>query len=57
MIKKLRRRIFFIIMISLSIVIIGIIILFTLFNYKNMIKTSSLILDRFIINDSQKSIV
>ena len=48
MIKKLSKRIFFIIMAALSIIILGIIILFTFFNYKNTIRTSTFMLDRFI---------
>lgn len=48
MIKKLSKRIFFIIMTALSIVILGIIILFTFLNYTNTIRTSTLMLDRFI---------
>lgn len=54
MIKKLKRRIFFIIMISLSIVILGIIILIAGFNYTSTIKTSTLILNRFINNEPIK---
>lgn len=48
MIKKLSRRIFCIIMVALSIIILGIIILFTFFNYTNTIRTSTFMLDRFI---------
>ncbi len=48
MIKKLSKRIFFIIMVALSIIILGIIILFTFFNYSNAIRTSTTMLDRFI---------
>lgn len=48
MIKKLSKRIFLIIMTALSIVILGIIILFTFFNYTNTIRTSTSMLDRFI---------
>lgn len=51
MIKKLSQRIFFLIMISLSIVILGIIILFASFNYTNTIKTSTLMLNRFMSTD------
>ena len=56
MIKKLRHRIFFIIMISLSIVIIGVIILFTFFNYTNTINTSTSMLDKFINFEPRKVI-
>ena len=48
MIKKLSKRIFLIIMVSLSIVILGIIILFAFFNYRNTINTSTMILDRVV---------
>lgn len=48
MIKKLSKRVFFIIMVALSIVILGIIILFTFFNYSNTIRTSTFMLDKFI---------
>jgi signal transduction histidine kinase len=55
MIKKLRKRIFLIIMISLSIVVIGIIAVFAILNYKNTIDTASLIMDRFIYGDARKN--
>ena len=48
MIKKLSKRVFFIIMVALTIVILGIIILFTFFNYSNTIRTSTFMLDKFI---------
>ena len=48
MIKKLKQRIFLIMMISLSMVILGIVILFGYFNYKNIIITSTSITNRFI---------
>lgn len=46
MINKLRKKIFWIIQIPLSVIIIGIIILFTSFNYKNMITSSTIFMDR-----------
>lgn len=51
MIKKLNQKIFLIIMLSLSIVIIGIIILFAILNYNNTLKTSTLMLNRFTNNE------
>ena len=54
MIKKLSQRIFLIIMISLSIVILGVIILFTVANYINTIDTSTSMLDRFINQGPKK---
>ena len=46
MIDKLRKKIFWIIQISLTIIILGIIILFTSFNYKNTITSSTMFMDR-----------
>ena len=46
MINKLRKKIFWIIQISLSVIIIGVIILFTSFNYKNTITSSIMFMDR-----------
>lgn len=46
MINKLRKKIFWIIQIPLSVIIIGIIILFTSFNYKNTIASSTIFMDR-----------
>lgn len=48
MIKKLNQRIFWLIMISLSIVILGIIILFAILNYNNTINTSNFMMDKFM---------
>ena len=50
MIKKLKQRIFWIITIALSTVILGIIILFSILNYRNTINTATLMMDR-ITND------
>lgn len=47
MIKKLKSKIFFLIMISLSVLVIGIIVGFSILNYTNTIKTSTLMMDRF----------
>ena len=46
MIDKLRKKIFWIIQISLSVIILGIIILFTNFSYRNTITSSTMIMDR-----------
>ncbi|MEE0865969.1 MAG: HAMP domain-containing sensor histidine kinase [Clostridia bacterium] len=46
MIDKLRKKIFWIIQISLSVIIIGIIILFTTFSYRNTIMSSTMFMDR-----------
>ena len=46
MIDQLRKKIFWIIQISLSVIIIGIIILFTTFSYRNTIISSTMFMDR-----------
>ena len=46
MINKLRKKIFWIIQISLSVIIIGVIVLFTSFYYKNTITSSTIFMDR-----------
>ena len=46
MIDKLRKRIFWIIQISLSVIISGILILFTTYNYRNTITSSTMFMDR-----------
>ncbi len=48
MIKKLSSRIFLIIMVSLGTVILGIIILFAILNYRNTINTATSMMDRFM---------
>lgn len=55
MIKKLKQRIFLLIMLSLSIIILGTIILFTVLNYRNTINTATFMMDRFIGEESKKS--
>lgn len=47
MIKKLKSKIFFLIMISLSVLVIGIILGFSILNYTNTIKTATMMMDRF----------
>ena len=46
MINKLRKKIFWIIQISFSVIVLGIIILFTTYNYKNTIISSTMFMDR-----------
>ena len=46
--KKLTQRIFLVIMVSLSIIILGIIILFAVLNYSNTINTATFMMDRFM---------
>jgi len=46
MIEKLKSKIFVIMMTSLSIIIIGIIILFAVFNCTNIVRTSRMSIDR-----------
>lgn len=53
MIEKLSKRIFYIIAISLSIVLLGIIISFSVFSYTNTINSSTLFLDRFMVGNKK----
>ena len=46
MINRLRNKIFWIIQISLSIIVIGVVILFASFSYKNTITSSTMFMDR-----------
>ena len=46
MINRLRNKIFWIIQISLSIIVIGVVILFASFSYKNTITSSTIFMDR-----------
>lgn len=48
MIKKLKNRIFLLIMISLLTVILGVILLFAVFNYRNTINSRVSMIDRFV---------
>ena len=54
MIKKLNQRIFLVIMVSLSIIILGTIILFTVLNYSNTINTATFMMDRFMGEEMKK---
>ena len=56
MIEKLSKRICLIITASLSIIIIGIILLFTVLNYRNTINTATIMMDRFANRDMKKNI-
>ena len=56
MIKKLSHKIFWVIMISLSVVTLGIIILFSILNYKNTINSAVSMMDRFASGEIRKSI-
>ena len=56
MIKKLKSKIFLLIMISLSVLIVGIIVVFAVLNYSNTIKTTTLMMDR-ISNFEDKKII
>ena len=55
MIQKLTKRIFFLTIISLSIVVVGIIVLFGVLNYKNTINTAKLMMDRVEKKDFRKN--
>ena len=46
MISKLRKKIFWIIQISLSVIVLGIVILFTSFSYRNTLTSSTMFMDR-----------
>lgn len=55
MIQKLSKRIFFLTIISLSIVVVGIIVLFGVLNYRNTINTASIMMDRVGYRDLRKN--
>ena len=57
MIKKLKSKIFLIIMLSLAIVTLGIIIIFTYSNYRNIINTSTFFMDRVFGRDERTQAV
>ena len=54
MIKKLKQRIFLIVMLSLSIVMFGIIILYAYMNYNNTINTTVSMMNRFVELDPRR---
>lgn len=55
MIKKLSQRVFFLIVISLSVIILGVIILFAFLNYNNTINSRTTMMDRFIGGDFRRN--
>lgn len=54
MIKKLRQKIFLLIFISLSVIMLGTIFLYTLLNYNNTINTMTSIMNRFMSEEIRK---
>lgn len=54
MINKLRKKIFWIIQISLSIIILGIIVIYSTSSYKNTITSATMFMDRIEIKDDIK---
>ena len=54
MINKLRKKIFWIIQISLTIIILGIIILFTTISYRNIIISSTMFMDRIEVKEEAR---
>lgn len=55
MIKKLKQRIFWLMMVSLSIIILGMILLFAILNYNNTINTTNFMMERFIGEEPKRS--
>lgn len=55
MIKKLNKRIFLLIVISLSIIILGTILLFAILNYNNTISATTSMMDRFINGEPKRN--
>ena len=55
MINKLRKKIFWIIQISLTLIIVGLIILFTNFSYKNIITSASIFMDRIEVKEVKRN--
>ena len=54
MINKLRKKIFWIIQVSLSIIILGIIVLYATSSYKNTIASSIMFMERIEVKDNRK---
>ena len=54
MISKLRKKIFWIIQLSLTIIILGIVIIFVGFSYRNTITSSTMFMDRIEVKDEMK---
>ena len=55
MIKKLKQKIFLIIMLSLSIIIIGVIILYASLSYNNTLNTTVSMMNRFVDGDPKRN--
>lgn len=55
MIKKLKQKIFLLIMVSLSIIILGTIIVFAFLNYNNTINTTTFMMDRFVDGEPKRA--
>ena len=55
MIKKLKQRIFLLIMISLSIIMIGLIILYAYLNYNNTLNTTTSMMNRFVDGEPKRN--
>lgn len=51
MINKLKKRIFWILLISLSVILLSVIILFASFSYRNTIESSRMVMDKFEIRE------
>lgn len=55
MIKKLKQRIFVLIMVSLSVAVLGIVIIFGVLNCKNVINTANIMIDRIVGIERRKN--
>ena len=55
MIKKLKQRIFLLIMLSLSIIMIGLIVLYAGLNYNNSINTTVSMMSRFVDGEPKRN--
>ena len=55
MIKKLKQRIFLLIMLSLSIIMIGLIILYAFLNYNNILNTTVSMINRFVDGEPKRN--
>lgn len=56
MIKKLKQKIFLLIMLSLSIIMIGVIVLYASLNYNNSINTTVSMMNRFVDGESKRNL-
>lgn len=55
MIKKLKSKIFYLIMVALTAIILGIILLFFILNYKNTMNSATMMIDRFSNSQVRKN--